>query len=269
MQIRPLNRTPLPEIVACLLEAFEGYFVPMPTEVSYWENRFRGAAVNYGLSFGAFDRDKLVAFIMIGVDEFAGKLTAFNTGTGVIPAFRGQGLVDQLYAVALPAFRGQGIDYSMLEVITENARAIRVYERIGFQILRQVRCLKGEVTLPAPKHSVETIPVDHPLIQADPSPYSWDHTLPAMRRSGKVFTHQLFRNEAGAPIGYASMKPNGYIARFFAESAHQETLLACLGAHYPKLSINNVDIQLQDRLTALIRTGLQAKVDQYEMGMPK
>lgn len=269
MHIQALTPTHLPQIVACLLTAFEGYFVPMPPEVAYWERRFKGAAVDYKLSFGAFEAGQLVGFMMIGVDEFEGKLTAFNTGTGVIPAFRGQQIVDQLYAFAFPVFQAAGIRSAKLEVITENARAIRVYERIGFQIERRLRCLKGQITAPAPPHSLVPISVDHPQLQADPTAYSWDHSQAALRRMGDAYSHQLVRDAHGQLIGYFSVQSSGYIARFHARPGHTTEVLASLGQHYPAARINNVDAQAQERLAALQAVGFVATIDQYEMGMER
>jgi len=85
IEIRDLANTKLSTIVDCLLIAFDGYFVKMPSDVHYWANRYKGARVDFSLSFGAFEGDKLVAFIINGIDDDKGMRTAFNTGTGVIP----------------------------------------------------------------------------------------------------------------------------------------------------------------------------------------
>jgi ribosomal protein S18 acetylase RimI-like enzyme len=107
--------------------AFDGYFVKMPDSLDYWATRFKQARVNYHYSFGVFDASRLVAFIIQGMDIHDGQLTAFNTGTGVLPAYRGQKLVDRLYDHAIPRLKERGIQKCQLEVIQENERAIRVY----------------------------------------------------------------------------------------------------------------------------------------------
>ena len=88
MKIVTLSEINIHEIVDCLIESFQNYFVPMPADISYWENRFNNARVNWDLSAGVVDEDKLVAFIIHAVDSDAGMVTAFNTGTGVIPDYR-------------------------------------------------------------------------------------------------------------------------------------------------------------------------------------
>lgn len=52
IQLRDLSTTPLPTIVDCLLRAFEGYFVPMPTELHVWEQRFGRSGVDRSRSSG-------------------------------------------------------------------------------------------------------------------------------------------------------------------------------------------------------------------------
>ena len=41
MKVNNLAHLELSEIVDCMLTAFEGYFVPMPSDLNYWKNRYR------------------------------------------------------------------------------------------------------------------------------------------------------------------------------------------------------------------------------------
>ena len=154
--IRDLATTELKDIVHCLTLCFDNYFVQLPSDTSYWKERFRCARVDYSLSFGAFDENLLVGFIIIGVDSRNEKLTAFNTGTGVLPSYRGRKIVDMLFAHAFPLFISRGITHCGLEVIQDNTRARHVYERIGFAVSRTFLCFRG--TLPA----VSSVATLHP-----------------------------------------------------------------------------------------------------------
>src|SRR5687768_6451246 len=120
MEIKSLENTPLAEIAACFNLAFSDYFVKFAATEEYLKNRWRANSVDYSLSFGAFENGKLVAFIIHGIDKLNGKKTAYNAGTGVIPEFRGQKLVAQLYDFALSRLKAAGILQSTLEVITQN-----------------------------------------------------------------------------------------------------------------------------------------------------
>jgi len=83
------------------------------------------------------------------VDNRAGKLTAFNTGTGVVPNHRGKRIVSAMYEYALNDLKQHGIERSTLEVITKNERAVRAYQGVGFKICKNYQCFAGEIKLEA------------------------------------------------------------------------------------------------------------------------
>jgi GNAT superfamily N-acetyltransferase len=132
-------------IVETLLEAFSDYFVPMQKSIDFWEKYWQTNRVRFDLSFGVFDAERLVSFMMNGVDFRVGKLTAFNVGTGVIPTYRGQKMVKQLYDFALPIFKNNGIENFGLEVITQNIKAIKAYQSVGFQIDKLYQGFRSEL----------------------------------------------------------------------------------------------------------------------------
>src|SRR6478735_7672377 len=104
MEFRTLENTSLAEITAFFNAAFADYFVPINATVEAMQNRWRSSRVDFNLSVGAFEAGKLVAFIFTGVDDWQGRKTAYNAGTGVIPEFRGRKLVSELYDFAIPLF---------------------------------------------------------------------------------------------------------------------------------------------------------------------
>lgn len=270
MEIKNLARTELSEIVHCLVRAFKGYFVKMPDSVDYWQSRFKGARVDFSLCFGVFDEGKLVAFIINGIDTHNGKLTAFNTGTGVLAPYRGQALVDKMYAFALPKFRTAGIEKCMLEVIEANARAIRVYERIGFRVKRRFLCFKGEIRAETMLASIEKIPLQQflTLDNAVHRYYSWDNINTAIEQSGVYEAYSVKQND-GQTIGHFVLNPNNnYIAQLEAyEEENFVLLMAGLQKITSKVKINNVDDQRAIYVQQLLQFGLENHINQYEMEM--
>ena len=77
--------------------------------------------------------NELILASITGIDNREGVPTAYNAGTGIIPAFRGQGIVGEMYEMLLPRLKAMGIRQSILEVICQNERAIKAYEKAGFQ----------------------------------------------------------------------------------------------------------------------------------------
>ena len=97
------------------------------------------------LSPAAFADGELVGFILHGVDSIDYQTTAYNGGTGIVAAHRGQRLVRQMYDSILPKLKSENVEKCQLEVITKNTPAIRAYEGIGFEKKRELICFSGSV----------------------------------------------------------------------------------------------------------------------------
>ena len=269
MEIKNLEHTPLKDIVAALVEAFSDYFVPMPDSVSYWENRFRIAMLDPTLSFGMFDGDSLVGFILIGVDNHGGHLTAFNTGTGVLPKYRGMAIVDKLYEYAIPQFKSRGITHCALEVIERNQKAIKVYERIGFEKHIFYHCFKGELIAPAENVSLHEVDFDDIPLDKRSHLNSWDHTDKAIQIAGNYSCFEVVQNETA--IGYFVIdSATGYVPQLNSyndEAAHWEVVLNGIAMVCSTVKINNVDSRKAYLAAALLKSGLDNFINQYEMQM--
>ena len=57
-------------------------------------------------------------------------------GMGVVDDHRGKGIGEALIRAALTAAQGKGFDTIRLDVRTDNERAVKLYEKVGFRILR-------------------------------------------------------------------------------------------------------------------------------------
>jgi len=269
MHINTLEAIPLQEVVDCLNDAFSDYFVPMPSDITFWEKRFKAGRVDWSLSQGVYDDKKLVAFITNGVDKYKGGLTAFNSGTGVIKDYRGQQLVDKMYTYALPKMQAAGVKKCMLEVIQANARAIRVYERIGFTIVRSLKCYKGTLELPIRQVAIEKISFADILKLPQPKydSYSWDNTDTAIKLFGD-YTHYIVKTHNDDYIGYFSIQPKtGYIAQLEAKNDDFESLFSGILQTTQNIRINNVDSQRVELIKALQQFGVENPIDQFEMEM--
>lgn len=269
--ITNLKGIPLEQIVTCLVTAFEGYFVQMPSDVDYWRKRYKGARVDWELSFGAFHEEKLVGFIINGVDNLNDVLTAFNTGTGVIPAFRGKQLVDRLYAFALPFFEEKGIGKCALEVIQENARAIKVYERIGFTKKRNLLSFKGTITTKElPKEiSIKQVPLNSILSGlANHDYYSWDFNNEALFLLQDDYTTYTVWDTTNRPIGYFMINLNNKtVAQIEAQPLNIPLLLKGIQQVTSTFRMVNVDDRRTELIENLLTCGLENTINQFEMEM--
>lgn len=273
MKIKSLENTPIETIVATLSQAFAGYFVPMPATTAYWEKRFYMARVDYGLSFGLFDGDRLAGFIIHGIDCINGQLTAYNTATGVIPQYRNARVIDQLYTTALPFLRNIGVKCCTLEVITQNARAIHVYERIGFQRSAFLRSFKGQLTASGmpPLCKQVPFPLHHPVMKNQEHLYSWDFKNKALLLGSDTYTCFEVAHKQ-QPIGYYAVnKQSGQIARMDTynetQPIHWNYLLEGIAHTTPSVKLVNVSEQRDKLMNVLVAAGLENFINQYEMKM--
>lgn len=135
MEIKTLGNTPYAMIYNAFTKAFEDYELPTmsPEELNQMLSR-RGFDAK--LSLGAFVDGKLIAFTFNGIDKWDGKLTAYDTGTGTIKEFRGQGIARKIFNETVPVLKKHGITQYLLEVLQHNEKAVKLYSGVGFEVSR-------------------------------------------------------------------------------------------------------------------------------------
>ncbi|MCX6093102.1 MAG: GNAT family N-acetyltransferase [Candidatus Bipolaricaulota bacterium] len=138
LDLRSVDRT---MIHAAFLEAFADYSMGPPAGLSEERLllRMRKNAVDYDLSVAAYNDGRMIGFTLIGVDAWGGSLAAYDAGTGIVPAFRGQGLARRMLEHALPALQERGVERFVLEVLQTNEPAIKAYRKTGFETSRELR----------------------------------------------------------------------------------------------------------------------------------
>jgi ribosomal protein S18 acetylase RimI-like enzyme len=269
MTVKNLSNISLDELLDCFLIAFENYFVKMPSDRNYYKERWRAAKVDFNFSYGMFDKGKLVGFIIHAIDKRAGILTAFNTGTGVIPEYRGKRIVKSIYEYALKDFRQNGIEKSTLEVITKNDIAIRSYESIGFKVCKKYKCYSGAIkTENCDSFELKEIELKNVDWEKLPNQqfYSWDFQKETILE-GNYTIFQVLNNKE--PESFFIIKPeNHYLAQFDllnTENKGWNRLFSAIKQISGTIKVINVDERLRDKLDNLILIGLEGSVDQYEM----
>ncbi|WP_375563163.1 GNAT family N-acetyltransferase [Bernardetia sp. OM2101] len=279
MEIRNLSEINFDTLIDCFLLSFENYFVKMPTDADYYKQRWQTAKVDYRLSYGMFDDEKLVGFIIHAIDERNSKKTAYNTGTGVIPSHRGQKIIPSIYEYAIADLRKNGIEKSVLEVITENKKAIKTYQHVGFELTKQYKCFTGELKLENQFRDItnfELKKVNYSDINWSELPnqnaYSWDNHFKIIK-NGNYEYYQVWTNERLESFFVINPK-NGYIAQFEILKYNQmsknqvfQRLFYNINTIIPFIKINNIDTKLQDKIDFLGSIGIENVIDQYEMEM--
>ena len=144
MEIRSLENIDFDTLLRGFENAFSDY------EVVFDKEEVRSMLIKRGyessLSFAAFVDDEIVAFTLNGIGRFSGILTAYDTGTGTVKDFRGQGIAGKIFYHSLPFLKEAGIKRYLLEVMQNNHKAINVYRKMGFETTREFDCFRQNIT---------------------------------------------------------------------------------------------------------------------------
>lgn len=270
----------IPKMHQVFLEAFEDYALPFRLSYSQFLEKFIDKLnINLSLSVGAFYKDELVAFIFTSTDTYLGKKTAYNGGTGVIPAHRGKGLTIKMYAHLWPNFKKEEVRQATLEVITTNERAIKSYQKCGFKIQKLYHCFRLHaenliIDKPNPEISINA------QVKANWSLYTtmldWQ---PSYLDSSTVLKHNITREHiAEAHIGntvagYIIFQQNSSrisqlaVAKAFRGLGIGKRLLEYAFQHTSSKTITwiNIDQYEEKTIQVLKQWGFENTVDQYEM----
>jgi ribosomal protein S18 acetylase RimI-like enzyme len=266
------------------MEAFRDYPVSFEMDLNGFRKKFiHKLKIDFDLSAGAFDGTRLVGFIFFSINEFEGKLTAYNGGTGVICEYRGQGLTGRMFEYLLPRFRARQIRQCVLEVLTSNEVAMKVYKKIGFRISKRYKCFR---LLPyryeSPDYRLPDLSFRE-VKQPDWPLYTtfWDYS-PSFLDSRNMIEHNLENEELieavidDVAVGYTIFQSDvGRISHLAVDRSHRHKkigtfLIDCVYRHSGNKYLTVINMiekagNVQEFLSAV---GFENQLDQYEMILP-
>jgi ribosomal protein S18 acetylase RimI-like enzyme len=147
IELRDLSGVSYADLTRAFNAAFSDYTLATEEKAEAWvRNRLAKNAYDPTCSAAAFDGDVMAGFVLHGVADWRGERIAFDAATGILPAYRGQGLAGRMFEFTLPRLRERGAKRCLLEVVKDNTAAIRAYEKMGFAITREFACF--ELPLP-------------------------------------------------------------------------------------------------------------------------
>lgn len=138
IDLRFLRKEDFSEIHKTFLEAYSDYIVKFQLTETQLENHIAQNAVRLEESIGAFAEEKMIGVTLNGIGFWEGKETVYDAGTGVIPDFRKNGAGKAMFDFMMPIFREKGIKQLLLEVISINDKAVRLYKKLGFEETRRL-----------------------------------------------------------------------------------------------------------------------------------
>lgn len=265
--VQPLTHVTKKQIVECLNLSFADYSIKMPSDLAFWEKRWDHSGIDFNVSFGAFDGDILVGFILHAIGTYDGSTACLNDGTGVIPEYRGRKLVDQIYSHAFEALRGLGVQLCLLEVIQSNIPAIKVYERNGFQITRELICVQGEFRNGGAELNDLTFKSIDLNELTDISPQAWNNSLDRIKQHPGHFD-SVFVCRCGKELGYfIKAKDSHNMLQVIATGGTYHDLVLALSQKLTSVRMINIDKKNARLIEALEAIGVKEFTRQYEMSL--
>ena len=150
---RPVTGLSPEAVVAAFTAGFAGYQVPIAMTAAQLDVRLRGENLDPFASTIDYAGDEPVAIVLVARRGTLARVAAM----GVAPSMRGTGLAAAVLARAVSQARARSDTALVLEVIRDNVRAVTLYERAGFAV---VRSLWGFTLEPAPSDAVPATEID-------------------------------------------------------------------------------------------------------------
>jgi ribosomal protein S18 acetylase RimI-like enzyme len=137
VELRRSSEFSLAELAAIFTAAYDEYLVPFAMDETKLSYMVEALDVDLTRSVVAVDEGRPIGLANLGLR----RERAWLGGVGIVPPHRGGGLGELLTRSILDQARGSGASEMVLEVIVENAPAISLYAKLGFQRTRELEVL--------------------------------------------------------------------------------------------------------------------------------
>ena len=280
LELRTLDAVPFERLHECFVRAFSDYSVRM--DLPLW--RLRAMARRRGLrpelSVGAFAGGELVGFVLSAVRDWQGVRTGYDTGTGVVPEWRKRGVTTAAFTEAMRLLRENGVRQYLLEVIQDNAPAVDLYAKQGFERTRSFTCFATtrDKIGPSRKEGIDIDPVDIRSLDWGLLRSFWAHEPSWQNSIDSVMAvpetmEAVAARAGGRVVGYGIVeRATGDVPQLAVDPAHRGrgvggAILAALVARTDsqRVAVINVDDRDAAGLAFLGRAGLEVMATQYEM----
>ena len=282
MEIKSLATSSDSQIRDTFVDAFSDYEVKMDMSLEKFQEFCQSRSVERSYSLGCFDNDVLVGFGLTGFRETKGQRYFYDSGTGVIPGYRGKKIGNALLKELIALMQEKKIDLFLLEVLENNAPAIALYEKHGFRKTRRLLCF--EAMKEDLKHDgasyvkFETTDADWGKLAGDNRfqlyEPTWQNALPSLKNVSEKYVCVKML-EGSQPIAFGFIhKVRGNIPQIgildgYRNSDVLNELVCSLTQHTTSEKIVMLNVEDGSVLGPLLtEAGFQNDVNQYEMAYP-
>ncbi len=280
MNYRFLSDEDFSELTMAFNLAFSDYIVPIDFTEQQLKKLYIQRHVDINHSLGVFANEEMIGFTVNGFGLWNGIETVYDAGTGVIPNFRRQKVAEKMFEFMIPNFQKQGFKQYLLEVITKNEKALKLYEKLGFEKIRKVSLMKAAnlfksgLQIPNNLQISEIKEPDWDRLQTfwDGKP-TWQNSVKAIEAtiSDKIILGAFEGNNCIGYIVFSAERP--VIDQLAVEKIHRRkgiglallTAMQKIVGYEKKISIMNLDIEIKTALDFFQNKGFKEVVSQFEM----
>lgn len=275
MTVKTLADIDIPQMAEAINQSFADYIVPFQLNTEQLQYKIIQEDVDLNLSVGVFDGNALVGIMLHGLRKNNDDLVAYNAATGVIPTYRGKGLVGKMYHFLMPKLQALQVQKMVLEVIEGNEPAIKAYEKMGYTISRKLVCFSGTAKAEKTQKEISikeatTFQWNKWLSFWDIQP-SWQNAVQSVQNSKAICkVLEAYLNEV--LVGYLIYNANSKKVNQFAVSPshRQKGIATALFSHLQQVLnsevyVYNIDGTSLACISFLKTLGLKEKVKQLEM----
>jgi ribosomal protein S18 acetylase RimI-like enzyme len=276
MEIKSLEKTEIGTLIDTFSKTFADYDFQMNADElkSMWKRR----GYNPKLSFAAFEGKDIVAFTLNGTGNFNGQKMAYDTGTGTLKEYRGQGLATKIFEHSIPYLKEANINHYLLEVLQHNTKAVSVYQKLGFEVTRELNYfvwtnseIKNETKSSC---SVERFDIGkHQFVEEFWDFYpTWQNSFESINRVKEDFiSFGTFIDKK--LVGYCVFEPNsGDVTQIAVDKSYRRKGIGSVLLHettkhnkLPKTKLVNTEISCTSIVEFLKSKGIEIMGKQFEM----
>jgi ribosomal protein S18 acetylase RimI-like enzyme len=273
---RFLSAADFPALHQTFLEAFSDYLIPFQLSEEQLRHHILQNSVDPEKCVGAFFENKMIGCTLNGFGIWNRRKTVYDAGTGVVPAFRNQGVGKAIFDFMMPELRAGGFKQILLEVIAENKNAVRLYEKLGFETTRRLIFFERKTPFEfKSKTAFEireiSLPDWHLFENFVDGSTSWQNSLESLKRSLRKIVLGAFDDEKC--IGYgAAFLNSGIIPQIAVAKEHRKKGVASMilselqkRLENKNLRASNVDENIPSAVEFLKRRGFTETLCQLEM----
>jgi len=132
--IKSMSECTFAEVTKAWNRGFEGYFLPVTMTEESLVQRLGAEGYVLSLSVVAFDGAEPVGLVASGLRTIGNQKVAWNGGTGVATEYRRKGVGRLLIQATLDRYREAGVDVATLEALSQNEKAIALYDQLGYKL---------------------------------------------------------------------------------------------------------------------------------------